>query len=159
MRSAHDLQQREKYGIPAPQPQNPSYCQQPVCKGSHKGELAVRYSNTTLLRTGSATLDIATDDGSPLGTIGIGPVDNLEIQPLGSLYSPDATARFTLAGKGDPVGPNDPYGDGPFDGSKRQLTYPLSIHIQSWCGQHTYRADVIEKLKIRDTISGQTYTP
>lgn len=158
MRSSYDLVKQEKYGIPAPAPQNPDYCIQPVCEGSHEGELVVRYDNTVLLRTGSTTLDIATDDGSPLGVISVGPVQHVRITPSASLYSPDATARFTIYGSGA-VGPDDPYGDGPYEQSLRQVTHPVSVSIKAWCGQHSYDAQIDEKLQIRDLSTGKAYTP
>lgn len=161
LRSSHDMQQQERYDTTSPKPDNPAYCDplpNPVCPGTHRGKLHVRYDNTTLLRTGTATLDIATDDGLPLGAISVGPVDNVRVAvPSDPSYTGDSTARFILTSN-QAVGSNEPYGDGPFEQSTRQLTYPLSISIQAWCGQRTYKADVVEKLKVLDTVTGKTYT-
>jgi hypothetical protein len=157
LHAEYDLVRREKYGTPLPQLDNPDYCRplpSPSCKGTHNGTLHVRYSNTTLLRTGTATLDIATDDGSALGQISIGPISNVAVDPGKNLtYSGDSTAQFVLT-TSKPVGANESYSG---EQSLRQLTHPLAISIKAWCGQRSYNATIEEKLKIYDTITQRTH--
>jgi hypothetical protein len=146
--SAYDMAALEKNDVPPTNINNPDYCRRPSCTGSHKGSIITRYDNMELLRTGTATLDIATDDGSPLDTISIWGIENVTVEPVNDMYSPDATARLTL--KADKAYRK---GEAVQEGiSTRYIQrYPLTINIEAWCGRHSYKATITENLRLSDT--------
>lgn len=145
---AHDMVALEKDGVSPPKNDNPDYCQRPVRTGEHKGSIIARYDNMELLRTSTTTLDIATDDGAPLDTISVWGVEKVSVEPVNDIYSPDSTARLTLKSDG-----GYRKGQAVQDGiSTRYVqSHPLTINIQTWCGKHSYKTTITEKMRLSDT--------